>query len=172
MEFEKLIRDVVDFPKPGIVFKDITPLLADGKALGEVVKKMAEPYRNSNVSKVIGIEARGFIFAPMIAQELGIGFIPVRKPGKLPSEVLSVSYELEYGTDTLEIHKDAISAGENILIVDDLIATGGTIDAVIKMVNELGGNVAGVSCLIELGFLNGKEKFAPIDVHALLVVND
>jgi len=162
------IRDIPDFPKPGILFKDITPLLANPAALKQCMNSLAEPFLNDGIKKVIGVEARGFLFAPSVAFELNAGVVPVRKPGKLPAETVSYQYELEYGTDTIEIHKDAIQPGENVLIIDDLLATGGTVNATIQLVEKLGGKVAGVAFLIELAFLNGREKFDGYKVHSLL----
>lgn len=157
-QLKALIRDIPDFPEPGIVFKDITPLLADAAALQSVIDEMTDPYRDNGVSKVAGIEARGFIFAVPIARMLGVGFVPVRKPGKLPHTVEQQEYELEYGTDLLEVHRDAISEGDRVLIVDDVLATGGTAAAAVRLVERLGGKVVGLSVLVELGFLNGAER--------------
>ncbi|AXT56331.1 adenine phosphoribosyltransferase [Aquimarina sp. MMG015] len=159
MNLEELIRDVPDFPKAGIVFKDITPLLANSEALVYCADRLAEQCPTGvKIDKVIGIEARGFMLGCMIAERLAAGFIPVRKKGKLPSEVISKSYGLEYGEDILEIHKDAIKPGDNILIHDDVLATGGTANAVCQLVTELGGNIVQCNFIMELGFLNGKEK--------------
>ena len=157
-----------DFPKKGILFKDITTLLKDGDKLRKAVDALCEKYKNVEVDKVLGVEARGFIFAPMVAYKLGAGFVPVRKPGKLPAKTKAVTYDLEYGTDTLEIHEDAINKGDRILIIDDLLATGGTAAGVVKMVRELGGEVLGVGFLIELTFLNGKDKLSGVDVFSLI----
>jgi adenine phosphoribosyltransferase len=165
---KKLIREIPDFPKPGILFYDITTLLKDGPGFRAVIDDLKEHYQGSGVDTVIGIEARGFIFAPALAYALGAGFVPVRKPKKLPSERVSVSYQLEYGTDSLEIHKDAIANGHSVLIVDDLLATGGTAEAVTKLVEQLGGKVAGAGFVIELSFLNGRRKLAGYDVFSLL----
>jgi len=159
---------VPDFPKKGILFKDITTLLKDGDKLRKAVDALCEKYKNVEVDKVLGVEARGFIFAPMVAYKLGAGFVPVRKPGKLPAKTKAVTYDLEYGTDTLEIHEDAINKGDRILIIDDLLATGGTAAGVVKMVRELGGEVLGVGFLIELTFLNGKDKLSGVDVFSLI----
>jgi len=158
---KSLIRDIPDFPAPGIVFKDITPLLADANALNMTINLMAEPYRDDGVTKVAGIEARGFIFGVPIARALGVGFIPVRKPGRLPHKVEQEEYELEYGTDLLEIHKDAISEGDRLLVVDDVLATGGTAAAATRLIERLGGKVVGLSVLVELGFLNGADRLPP-----------
>lgn len=165
---KKLIREVPDFPKPGILFYDITTLLKDKTGLKSVIDGMKEHYQNAAVDVVLGIEARGFIFAPALAYALGAGFVPVRKPKKLPAECLSVSYDLEYGTDSLEIHRDAIDSGNRVLIVDDLLATGGTAAAVTRLVEQMGGKVAGVGFVVELTFLNGRRKLAGHDVFSLL----
>ena len=157
-----------DFPKKGILFKDITTMLKDSDKLRKAVDALCENYKNVKVDKVLGVEARGFIFAPMVAYKLGAGFVPVRKPGKLPAKTKAVTYNLEYGTDTLEIHEDAINKGDRILIIDDLLATGGTAAGVVKMVRELGGEVLGVGFLIELTFLNGKDKLSGVDVFSLI----
>jgi adenine phosphoribosyltransferase len=163
-----LVRDVRDYPKPGIVFKDITPVLSDIDALRTSIKEMAAPFTNLGIDIVVGIESRGFIFGAPIADLLNAGFVPVRKPGKLPWKTKSVSYELEYGTDTLEIHKDAITEGQNVLIVDDLLATGGTAEATCKLVSKLGGNIKGLSILIELKDLNGRKRLNQYNVHSLV----
>ena len=165
---KKLIREVPDFPKPGILFYDITTLLKDGAGFRAVIDALKEHYRGTEVDTVIGIEARGFIFAPALAYALGAGFVPVRKPKKLPSDRVSVTYQLEYGTDSLEIHKDAIANGHSVLIVDDLLATGGTAAAVTKLVEKVGGKVAGAGFVIELSFLNGRQKLNGYDVFSLL----
>jgi len=167
-ELKKAIRDVPDFPKEGIIFKDITTLLKDPVMLKKAVDTLYNEYKDKNIDKVLGIEARGFIFAPMLAYLLDAGFIPVRKPGKLPAETVSMTYELEYGTDSLDIHKDAIDEGENILIIDDLLATGGTAEAVVKLVKKLGGNMSGIGFLVELEFLSGRDKLKGEDIFALI----
>jgi len=163
-----LVRDVRDYPKPGIVFKDITPVLSDIDALRTSIKEMAAPFTNLGIDIVVGIESRGFIFGAPIADLLNAGFVPVRKPGKLPWKTESVSYELEYGTDALEIHEDAITEGQNVLIVDDLLATGGTAEATCKLVSKLGGNIKGLSVLIELKDLNGRKRLNQYNVHSLV----
>jgi adenine phosphoribosyltransferase len=168
LELKKLIREIPDFPKPGILFYDITTLLKDAGGLRAVVDQMAEHFSGRKIDCVIGVEARGFIFAPVLAYLLGAGFVPVRKPKKLPSEVESYSYDLEYGKDTLEIHKDAVGDGANVIIADDLLATGGTAEAVVKLVERLRGNVVGLTFMIELEFLNGRERLAGHDVYSLL----
>lgn len=162
------IRTVPDFPKKGILFYDVTTLLKDGEKLRKAVDALCDEYKNIKVDKVLGVEARGFIFAPLVAYKLCAGFVPVRKPGKLPAKTKKVTYELEYGTDTLEIHEDAISKGEKVLIIDDLLATGGTAAGVVKMVREMGGEVLGVGFVIELTFLNGKEKLKDVDIFSLI----
>ncbi|MCE5310036.1 MAG: adenine phosphoribosyltransferase [Acidobacteriales bacterium] len=167
-DLKKLIREVPDFPKPGILFYDITTLLKDPAGFAAVIDAFKKRYAGMKVDKVVGIEARGFIFAPTLAYAIGAGFVPVRKPGKLPAETVRQEYALEYGTDKVEIHKDAITAGENILIVDDLLATGGTAAAVSKLVEKLGGKVAGLGFVVELDFLHGREKLAGYDVFSLL----
>ncbi len=162
------IRDVPDFPKKGILFKDITPVLSDIDTLRASVKEMAAPFMDLEIDVVVGIESRGFIFGAPIADVLNCSFVPVRKPGKLPWKTESVSYELEYGTDALEIHEDAITEGQNVLIVDDLLATGGTAEATCKLVSKLGGNIKGLSLLIELEGLNGRKRLNQYNVHSLV----
>jgi adenine phosphoribosyltransferase len=164
------IRDVPDFPRPGIVFKDITPLLQDNEAFRVACDLLARPYRERQVSLVVGIESRGFIFGPAVALALGAGFAPVRKEGKLPWDTMNESYDLEYGSDTVEMHKDAIRPGQQVLIVDDLIATGGTAAATASLVRRMGGEVVGASFLIELEFLKGRDQLAGLDLHVLLKV--
>lgn len=168
MQIQKLIREVPDFPKPGILFYDITTLLKDKEGLRLTLDGLATPFSGLGVEAVIGIEARGFIFAPAMAERLGAGFIPVRKPGKLPGERASVTYDLEYGTDTLEIHRDAIAPGSRVLIVDDLLATGGTAKAAARLVEELGGIVAGIAFVVELTFLGGRDRLSGYEVFSLL----
>jgi adenine phosphoribosyltransferase len=163
-----LIRDIPDFPQKGIVFKDITPLLADEDAFSAVIDLIVVHYGRGNVDKVVGIEARGFILASPVAYHFGAGFVPVRKEGKLPWESEREEYALEYGTAVLEVHKDAIAAGERVLIVDDVLATGGTALAAAKLVERLGGKVMGIACLIELAFLNGREKLAGYEFFSLI----
>ena len=162
------IRNVPDFPKKGILFKDITPVLSDIDTLRAAIQEMAAPFVNLRIDVVVGIESRGFIFGAPIADVLNCSFVPVRKPGKLPWKTESVSYELEYGTDALEIHKDAITEGQNVLIVDDLLATGGTAEATCKLVSKLGGSIKGLSVLIELKDLNGRKKLNQYNVHSLV----
>ena len=163
-----LIRDIPDFPKPGIRFKDITPLLSDPSGLSLAVELMANPWRDHRPDLVVGAESRGFIFGTALAQSLSCGFVPVRKPGKLHYETVSVEYELEYGTDTLEMHKDAITPGQKVLLVDDLIATGGTAKAACDLIERLGGQVLGLVVLIELEELKGRDLMGAVEVHSLL----
>jgi adenine phosphoribosyltransferase len=169
MELEKLIRDVPDFPKKGIVFKDITTLLQDGNAFGQAIDQIVKEYLDAAIDKVVGIEARGFIFGGVLAYKLGCGFVPARKPGKLPHRAIREEYTLEYGTNSLEIHEDSISRGDKVLIVDDLLATGGTALAAARLVEKLGGEVTAIQFLIELGFLNGREKLLKYPLRSLIV---
>jgi adenine phosphoribosyltransferase len=162
------IRDVVDFPQPGIVFKDITPILADGKLFGKSISLLCDTLGGAKIDKVVGIDARGFIFASAVADRLGVGFVPVRKKGKLPWKTRQTPYALEYGEAVVEIHEDALQPGEVVLLVDDLLATGGTAAAAVKLIEELGANLIGISFLIELAFLGGRAKLAPHPVHAIL----
>ncbi len=156
-KFRGLIRDIPDFPIPGILFRDITPLLADPEALSEVTALLADRYGGQNIQKIVGIESRGFIFGAPLACALGIGFIPVRKPGKLPFETIEESYSLEYGKNTITMHMDAVKPGERCVIIDDLIATGGTLAATCKLIERVGGQLAEISTIIELAFLNGRQ---------------
>jgi adenine phosphoribosyltransferase len=169
MEFEKLIRDVPDFPKKGIIFKDITTLLQDGAAFRQAMNQIMKPYLDAAIDKVVGIEARGFIFGGVLAYKLGCGFVPARKPGKLPARTIREEYSLEYGSNALEIHQDSISRGDRVLIVDDLLATGGTALATARLVEKLGGEVAAIQFLIELKFLKGREKLLKYPLHSLIV---
>ena len=162
------IRDIPDFPKEGIVFKDIMPLLADKKAFTYTIDAIAHQFDRDEVDKVLGIEARGFIVAAPLAYRFTAGLIPVRKPGKLPWQVEKEEYELEYGTDMLEVHKDAIEPGERILIVDDVLATGGTASATARLTERCGGKVAGIATVMELGFLNGRERLSEYEVFSLI----
>jgi adenine phosphoribosyltransferase len=164
----RLIRDIPDFPKPGIVFKDITPLLADPAGLALAVELMANPFRGKKVDLVVGAESRGFIFGTAVAQALSCGFIPVRKPGKLPSERSSISYALEYGSDALEMHADAVNGNHRVLMVDDLLATGGTMKACCDLVRNHGAQIIGITVLIELTFLKGRDQLMPLNVHSVL----
>ncbi|MGC2447258.1 MAG: adenine phosphoribosyltransferase [Candidatus Sulfotelmatobacter sp.] len=165
---KNLIREVPDFPKKGILFYDITTLLKDKTGLAMLIDKLSEHYISQDVDLVLGMEARGFIFAPALAYRLNAGFIPVRKPGKLPAECVSYDYALEYGKNTLQIHKDAIQKGQRVLIVDDLLATGGTAEATAKLTESLGGKVAGLGFVVELEFLKGRDKLKGYDVMSLL----
>ncbi len=165
---KKLIREVPDWPKKGILFYDITTLLKDRDGLRGLIDGLAANYASVPVDVVLGVEARGFIFAPAIAYRLGAGFVPVRKPGKLPAETTRISYALEYGSDTLEIHKDAIQPGQRVLIVDDLLATGGTAAACVELVKGLGGHVVGAAFAVELLFLSGRKRLEGVDVFSLL----
>ena len=167
-DLKKLIREVPDFPKPGILFYDITTLLKDRLGLARLIDALTEHYINHNVDLVLGIEARGFIFGPALAYRLNAGFVPVRKPKKLPAEVLQWKYDLEYGQDTLEIHKDAIRPGQRVLICDDLLATGGTAKAVAEMTRQLGGNICGLGFVVELDALKGRDKLRGYEVFSLL----
>ena len=162
------IREVPDFPKPGILFYDITTLLKDPDAFREVIDRMAEQVADAKIDLVVGMESRGFIFSAPLAYKLGAGFVPVRKLGKLPAETIEVEYSLEYGTATLEIHKDAIRAGQHVLIVDDLLATGGTVMGTIELVQRLGGEIAGLSFMVELPALKGRENLGEFSIHTLL----
>jgi adenine phosphoribosyltransferase len=163
-----MVRTVPDFPKPGILFYDVTTLLKDRKGFAELIDALAAHYIGKDIDVVLGIEARGFIFGPALAYRLNAGFVPVRKPKKLPAEVIRVSYDLEYGSDALEMHKDAIEPGQKVLLVDDLLATGGTMEATIRLVEQLGGTVAGLAFAVELDFLKGRERFPDHDVFSLL----
>jgi adenine phosphoribosyltransferase len=167
-ELKKYIREIPDYPKPGILFYDLTTLLKDKHGFHVLIDLLCDHYANRKVDVVVGVEARGFIFAPALAYRLGAGFVPVRKPKKLPSKTSSVSYDLEYGTDTLEIHHDSIEPGQNVIISDDLLATGGTAAATVQLVRQLGGQVAGAAFAVELTFLNGRAKLPGIDVFSLI----
>jgi adenine phosphoribosyltransferase len=167
-QLTSLIRDIPDFPEPGIVFKDITPVLADGDAFAKLVEVLAAPYLGNGVTKVLGIEARGFVLATPVAVRLNAGFVPIRKPGKLPYETIREEYVLEYGTDALEMHIDAVQPGERVVIVDDVIATGGTAAAAIKLARDLDADVVGFSVFIELGFLKGSALLDGVPLNALV----
>ena len=168
MDFKEKIGIIQDFPKKGISFKDITPLIGDGKAFKELIDTMAEKFKAEGVDYIAGPEARGFIFGVPLAYALGIGFIPIRKPGKLPQETVSITYDLEYGTDTLEIHKNAFKKGDRVALVDDLLATGGTISACAKLIELAGGEVASVDFMIELTELHGRDKLAGYNVNSMV----
>jgi adenine phosphoribosyltransferase len=168
---KKLIREVPNFPKPGILFYDITTLLKDKVGFATLIDALSAYYMEKDIDLVLGIEARGFIFGPALAYRLNAGFVPVRKPKKLPAETAKVTYQLEYGSDSLEIHKDAIQSGQRVIIVDDLLATGGTCAATVQLVKSLGGNIAGLAFVVELDFLNGRDKLKDYDVFSLLHYN-
>jgi len=162
------IREVPDFPKPGTLFYDITTLLNDAEAFREAIELMNEPFKDEKIDIVVGMESRGFIFSAPMGLHLGAGFVPVRKLGKLPSETISVEYELEYGTNTLEVHRDAIRPGQRVLIVDDLLATGGTVLGTIELVKQLKGEIVGLSFLVELGFLKGRERLDGYPINSVI----
>lgn len=164
------VRDIADFPKPGIVFKDLTPLLSDVDAFGAAIDALVDHAAEWSVDKVVGIEARGFTFAAVVAYRLGAGLVPVRKPGKLPYDIVMETYELEYGTDSLEVHEDGIAPNETVYVVDDVLATGGTASATCRLVENLGGRVIGAAFVVELGFLNGRAKLANYDVYSLVTL--
>ena len=168
IDLRQFIRDIPDFPRPGILFRDITPLLASPEAFREAIRQFADRYGNRPIDSVVAAEARGFIFAAPLALELDIAFVPVRKPGKLPADTHAFHYELEYGTDTLEMHVDGISRGQNVLVIDDLLATGGTVEACCKLVEQAGAKVVGCAFLIELTGLGGAERIAPREVFRLM----
>src|ERR1700733_3446897 len=165
---KNLIRTIPDFPRPGIHFYDITTLLKDKNGFAQMINAFTSRYRNDDVDLIIGIEARGFVFGPPLAYHLNAGFVPARKPRKLPAQTASATYDLEYGRDALEIHIDAIEPGQRVVIIDDLLATGGTMDATVRLVRHLGGHVVGVACVVELSFLKGRERFSDVDVFSLL----
>src|SRR5271170_7559275 len=167
-DLKKLIREVPDYPKPGILFYDITTLLKDKKGFSTMIDRLCQHYEGHTIDLVAGVEARGFIFGPALAYRLGAGFVPIRKPNKLPGKTAQVTYQLEYGTDKLEIHQDAVKPGERVLISDDLLATGGTAAAAAQLVRQLGGEVAGSAFAVELTFLNGRAKLPGMDVFSLL----
>ncbi len=167
-DLKKLIREVPDYPKPGILFYDLTTLLKDKQGFKRLIDQLCEHYDGHTIDVVAGIEARGFIFAPALAYRLGAGFVPVRKPKKLPAKTSSISYDLEYGKDTLEIHEDAIKPGDRVIICDDLLATGGTAAATAKLIGQLGGKVEGLAFAVELTFLKGRAKLADLDVFSLI----
>ena len=170
MAWTDLLRDIPDFPKPGILFKDITPVLADGDAFAEAIAAMAEPWRGVALDAVVGVEARGFILGAALARELDVGFVPVRKPGKLPGETLSQDYGLEYGRDRLEIHADALPAGARVIVVDDVLATGGTLNAALALVERQGARIVGTGVLVELGFLEARTGWThPAPLHACAI---
>jgi adenine phosphoribosyltransferase len=169
MDLKKIIRDIPDFPKPGIIFKDITPLLKDPRAFSETLDLLAEASRGSEATDVVGIEARGFIFGGALAAQLGVGFIPIRKPRKLPSATISECYSLEYGSDAIEMHSDALSRGDRVILIDDLLATGGTMKAAVRLVEKTGAKVVRILFVVELAFLKGREQFSGYDMRSLLI---
>lgn len=171
-DLKKYIRSIKDFPQPGIMFRDITTLLKNPEAVDLTLESLLSLTNNIQIDKVVGIESRGFIFGAMLAQKLNAGFAPIRKPGKLPADKIKIEYELEYGTDTLEIHKDAILPGEKVLVHDDLLATGGTAEAACQLIEKLGGQVVQLSFIIELTFLNGREKLKKYSVQSLIKYDD
>ena len=171
-DFKSLIRHVPDFPKKGILFYDITTLLKEKGALKEVMARLVDLYRGQAIDLVVGVESRGFIFAPTVACLLGAGFVPVRKPGKLPAETIAETYDLEYGQDSLEVHRDAIRQGQRVLLVDDLLATGGTAAATVRLVRRLGGQVMSALFLVELEFLNGRSRLPDVEVRSVLQYQD
>lgn len=168
MNLESKIRNIQDFPKPGIGFKDITTLLKDGEAFKAAIDKIVENLKDKDIDYVVGPEARGFLLGAPVAYALGVGFVPIRKPGKLPAEVVSFEYDLEYGTDKIEMHKDSIEEGKKVAIIDDLLATGGTVEAATKLIESLGGEIASIQFLIELEFLNGRDKLKGYDVESII----
>lgn len=168
MDLKKYIADIPDFPEPGILFRDVTPLLANKEAYKESIRLISDFAKDKNVDIVVGPEARGFLFGCPVATELGCGFVPVRKPGKLPREVVSKKYELEYGHNEIQMHSDSIQPGQNVLIVDDLLATGGTVEAVVSLIEQMGGNIVGIAFLIELEALKGKKLLEDYDVYSVL----
>lgn len=170
MDLRALIRDIPDFPKPGIIFLDITPLLGDAQGFRHAIDSMAERFADSGATKVVCAEARGFIFGAALAYKMGLGFVPVRKPGKLPWKTTSVTYDLEYGTDTLCMHEDALLAGEKVLVIDDVLATGGTLKGVLQLMDGFGAQIVGIGVLVELCFLNGREKFEGLPLDSLVQV--
>ena len=170
VDLAEFVRDIPDFPKKGIVFKDITPLIGDPAALAEAVRRMADPWRHKKITRVVGAEARGFIFGPAVAIELAAGFAPLRKPGKLPYRTKAVTYALEYGTDTLCIHEDAIGPRDNVLLLDDLLATGGTMAGACELVRDLGAKIVGISFLVELDFLQGRKRL-PVGIPVESVIH-
>lgn len=168
MDLKTRIRNIPDFPQKGIIFRDITTLLKDPKAFRYSIQKLKEYYKDKKIDVIVGPESRGFIFGAVLAHELGVSFVPIRKPGKLPAEVEAEEYEKEYGPDKIEIHKDAINQGANVLLIDDLLATGGTVKAAVNLIEKLGGNIAGLGFLIELSFLKGRDLLKGYDVYSLI----
>ncbi len=171
IDLKKFIRDIPDFPKKGIIFKDITTLLKDKKALAATIDVLSKQFAKTKVDYVVAVESRGFIFGTALACEMGVGFIPVRKKGKLPAKTRAVTYDLEYGTDTLEIHEDALKKGDKVVIIDDLLATGGTVSAVAKLVDGMGAKIAGIGFVVELSFLRGRDKLQGYPVFSIIQYN-
>ncbi len=165
---KKYIRDIPDFPEKGIIFRDITPLLGDKQALAWAIESLANPFRDKNIDYVAAVEARGFIFGSAVANALNAGFVPIRKKGKLPHEVKAIEYDLEYGTDTVEIHTDAVKKGDRVLMIDDLLATGGTMSTACKLVESLGAQIVGLTFMIELEFLKGRDKLKNYEIHTVM----
>jgi adenine phosphoribosyltransferase len=169
IDYRSLIREVPDFPKPGVLFYDITTLLKRPDALRSVADELVDRYQRRQVAKVVGIESRGFIFGGIVAARLGAGFVPIRKPGKLPADCYEVKYSLEYGANSLAVHRDAIAVGERVLVIDDLLATGGTAEAAVNLVRQLGGEIVGLDFLVEIKSLKGREKLAGYEVHSTII---
>jgi adenine phosphoribosyltransferase len=169
IDYRSLIREVPDFPKPGVLFYDITTLLKRPDALRSVADELVDRYHRRQVAKVVGIESRGFIFGGIVAARLGAGFVPIRKPGKLPADCYEVKYSLEYGANSLAVHRDAIAVGERVLVIDDLLATGGTAEAAVNLVRQLGGEIVGLDFLVEIKSLKGREKLAGYEVHSTII---
>lgn len=167
---DSLLRDVPDFPEPGVLFKDITPLIGDGAALAQVGRAMADPYREAGITAVVGLEARGFIFGTAVALELGVGFVPIRKAGKLPADTIALDYALEYGSARIEIHEDAVGQGQRVLVIDDVLATGGTAAAAVDLIEQVGAEVAAVEVVVEISVLDGRSRLTGHEVGALLTV--
>ena len=166
------LRSIPDFPSPGIIFEDITPLLQDKEIFSKIIKLLADEYRNAELDYIVGVDARGFIFGGALAYELGIGFVPVRKAGKLPYKKISKSYDLEYGTATVEMHEDSLKPKDRVVLIDDLLATGGSLSAVVELLEQLQADVVAVETIVELGFLNGREKLVPYKVNSIVVVQN
>ena len=167
---DSLLRDVPDFPEPGVLFKDITPLIGDGAALAQVGRAMADPYREAGITAVVGLEARGFIFGTAVALELGVGFVPIRKAGKLPADTIALDYALEYGSARIEIHEDAVGPGQRVLVIDDVLATGGTAAAAVDLIEQVGAEVAAVEVVVEISVLDGRSRLAGREIGVLLTV--
>ncbi len=167
-QIRELVRDIPDFPKPGIVFKDITPILKSPAAMRGLVEHWAAAYAERGIQSIAGVESRGFLFGAALALEMNLPFVPIRKPGKLPADTVSAEYELEYGTDAVEIHRDALEPGERVLLIDDLLATGGTLEASARLIETVGGKIAAIACVIELGFLEGRGKLEGHDIDCVI----